>query len=187
MSSRVTTLLGAAGPPADNLLTQRKSLPEPVQRLRRRTLHTLGHSGSHLDRLGRVRAVRPHPRGWAYPAADSQNVLSGDRVPHQRPRSGRSDDVGRDLLASASDRLSNSLVRSSSRLHHYNNDDIHRAIGTPLCRAQRRPKLVDGPSAPLAHRGSTCPSSPGVLVTVFQMASAQRRCPSSFGWNQSAA
>lgn len=46
MSSQVTTLLGAAGLLADNLLTQRKSLPEPVQRLRRRTL---GQSGSHLD------------------------------------------------------------------------------------------------------------------------------------------
>lgn len=49
MSPQVTTLLGAAGPPTDNLLTQRKSLPEPVQRLRRRTLLTLGQSGSHID------------------------------------------------------------------------------------------------------------------------------------------
>ena len=41
MSSQVTTLLGGCGLPADNLLTQRKSLPEPVPRLHRRTLHTL--------------------------------------------------------------------------------------------------------------------------------------------------
>ena len=85
MSSQVSTLLGAAGLPADNLLTQRKSPPEPVQRLSQRTLHTLGHSGSHLDRLGRVRAVRSRPARLGLPQrADSQNVLSGDRVPLQR-------------------------------------------------------------------------------------------------------
>lgn len=31
MSSQVTTLLGAAGPPANHLLTQRRSLPEPAR------------------------------------------------------------------------------------------------------------------------------------------------------------
>ena len=48
MSSQVTAHFGGCGLPADNLLTRRKSLPEPVRRLHRRTLLTLGQRGSHL-------------------------------------------------------------------------------------------------------------------------------------------
>lgn len=42
MSSPVTTLLASAGLPADNLLTKREMLPEPLQLLHRRTLLALG-------------------------------------------------------------------------------------------------------------------------------------------------
>lgn len=45
MSSQVKALLEATGLPADRLLGQRKSLPEPLQRLHRRTLLALGQSG----------------------------------------------------------------------------------------------------------------------------------------------
>lgn len=45
MSSPVSALLEATGLPADKLLTQRNSLPEPLQLLHRRTLLTLGQSG----------------------------------------------------------------------------------------------------------------------------------------------
>ena len=45
MSSQVKTLMEATGLPADNLLTKRKSLPEPVQLLHRRTLLALGQFG----------------------------------------------------------------------------------------------------------------------------------------------
>ncbi len=45
MSSPVTTLLASAGLPADNLLTKREMLPEPLQLLHRRTLLALGQVG----------------------------------------------------------------------------------------------------------------------------------------------
>lgn len=45
MSSQVKTLMEVIGLPADKLLTQRKSLPEPLQLLHRRTLLTVGRSG----------------------------------------------------------------------------------------------------------------------------------------------
>lgn len=45
MSSPVSALLEATGLPADKLLTQRNSLPEPLQLLHRRTLLALGQSG----------------------------------------------------------------------------------------------------------------------------------------------
>lgn len=45
MSSPVSALLEAQGLPADKLLTQRNSLPEPLQLLHRRTLLALGQSG----------------------------------------------------------------------------------------------------------------------------------------------
>lgn len=45
MSSQARALLAATGFPANNLLTQRRSLPEPLQLLHRRTLLTLGQTG----------------------------------------------------------------------------------------------------------------------------------------------
>lgn len=45
MSSPVSALLEATGLPADKLLTQRNSLPEPLQLLHRRTLLDLAQSG----------------------------------------------------------------------------------------------------------------------------------------------
>lgn len=45
MSSPVSALLEATGLPADKLLTQRNTLPEPLQLLHRRTLLALGQSG----------------------------------------------------------------------------------------------------------------------------------------------
>lgn len=45
MSSPVTTLLETAGLPADNLLTKREALPEPLQLLHRRTLLALALVG----------------------------------------------------------------------------------------------------------------------------------------------
>lgn len=45
MSSPVTTLLETAGLPADNLLTRRDTLPEPLRLLHRRTLLALGEVG----------------------------------------------------------------------------------------------------------------------------------------------
>ncbi len=45
MSSPVTTLLETAGLPADNLMTKREMLPEPLQLLHRRTLLALGQVG----------------------------------------------------------------------------------------------------------------------------------------------
>lgn len=45
MSSQRRAVLDATGLPADNLLTQSRSLPEPLQLLHRRTLLTLGQSG----------------------------------------------------------------------------------------------------------------------------------------------
>jgi hypothetical protein len=46
MTSPVKTLMEAAGLPADNLLTQRDSLPESLQMLHRQTLLALGQSGN---------------------------------------------------------------------------------------------------------------------------------------------
>jgi hypothetical protein len=45
MSSHVQTSMQTAGLPTDTLLSRRASLPEPVQQLHRRTLHTLAQTG----------------------------------------------------------------------------------------------------------------------------------------------
>ncbi|CCH74732.1 hypothetical protein BN11_4740005 [Nostocoides australiense Ben110] len=64
MSSPVSALLEASGIPADKLLTQRNSLPEPLQLLHRRTMLALAQreatdtrSGPHLGRR-----TPPRPR-----------------------------------------------------------------------------------------------------------------------------
>jgi len=46
MSSQVKASMETAGLPTDNLLITRTSLPEPVQQLHRRTLHTLAQTGT---------------------------------------------------------------------------------------------------------------------------------------------
>jgi hypothetical protein len=46
MSSHAKTFMETAGLPTDNLLSRRASLPEPVQQLHRRTLHTLAQTGT---------------------------------------------------------------------------------------------------------------------------------------------
>lgn len=57
MSSPLTTLLETAGLPADNLLTKREALPEPLQLLHRRTLLSLGDVGEP--------PTRAEPQKWA--------------------------------------------------------------------------------------------------------------------------
>ena len=114
MSSQLKTLIEATGLPADKLLTQRQSLPEPVQRLHQRTLLTLGRSGE------------PPPRGqlqaWTNELQldldTSLQQLAAAELLFLDP-SGRQITGGRDVDVQSLDPLTADQVTASCRGGHW--------------------------------------------------------------------